>query len=77
MAITIGQQLGSYEIVSQIGSGGMGEVYKARDIRLNRTGVRELSRTCGERGIATLVRKTIRGLYIVLIVLCSSKPSQQ
>src|SRR5215813_8110741 len=25
MAITIGQQLGSYEIVSQIGSGGMGE----------------------------------------------------
>src|SRR5215471_1779222 len=37
MAITIGQQLGSYEIVSQIGSGGMGEVYKARDTRLSRT----------------------------------------
>ena len=37
MPITIGQQLGSYEIVSQIGSGGMGEVYKARDTRLNRT----------------------------------------
>src|SRR5262245_40133985 len=37
MPIIIGQQLGSYEIVSQIGSGGMGEVYKARDTRLNRT----------------------------------------
>jgi len=31
-----GQQIGSYEIVSFIGAGGMGEVYKARDMRLNR-----------------------------------------
>jgi eukaryotic-like serine/threonine-protein kinase len=32
-----GAQLGPYEIVSPIGAGGMGEVYKARDPRLNRT----------------------------------------
>jgi eukaryotic-like serine/threonine-protein kinase len=32
----IGQRLGSYEIVSLLGSGGMGEVYRARDIRLGR-----------------------------------------
>jgi eukaryotic-like serine/threonine-protein kinase len=37
MTIAIGQQLGSYEIVAHIGAGGMGEVYKARDTRLNRT----------------------------------------
>jgi serine/threonine protein kinase/Tol biopolymer transport system component len=32
-----GQRLGPYEIVSPVGAGGMGEVYKARDVRLNRT----------------------------------------
>ena len=31
MAITIGQQLGSSEIVALLGKGGMGEVYRARD----------------------------------------------
>jgi serine/threonine protein kinase/WD40 repeat protein len=31
-----GQKLGSYEIVSAIGAGGMGEVYRARDPRLGR-----------------------------------------
>jgi len=31
-----GTKLGSYEVVSQIGAGGMGEVYRARDTRLDR-----------------------------------------
>jgi len=36
MAIVIGQQLGSYEITSLLGKGGMGEVYRARDTKLKR-----------------------------------------
>jgi eukaryotic-like serine/threonine-protein kinase len=36
LALTPGTRLGPYEIVSAIGAGGMGEVYKARDTRLDR-----------------------------------------
>ena len=36
MALSAGSRLGSYEIVSAIGAGGMGEVYRARDTRLKR-----------------------------------------
>jgi eukaryotic-like serine/threonine-protein kinase len=36
MAILPGRRLGPYEILSAIGAGGMGEVYRARDTRLDR-----------------------------------------
>jgi Tol biopolymer transport system component/predicted Ser/Thr protein kinase len=36
-ALAAGTRLGPYEIVSPIGAGGMGEVYRARDARLDRT----------------------------------------
>jgi serine/threonine protein kinase len=37
MTLTAGATLGPYEILARAGAGGMGEVYKARDTRLNRT----------------------------------------
>ena len=36
MAVTIGSQLGSYEITALLGKGGFGEVYRARDKKLKR-----------------------------------------
>src|ERR1700683_1413421 len=37
MALTPGTKLGPYEVQSQLGAGGMGEVYRAKDTRLDRT----------------------------------------
>src|SRR5215470_11044397 len=36
MSLTIGTQLGSHEITALLGKGGMGEVYRARDLKLKR-----------------------------------------
>jgi len=36
MPLSAGQKLAAYEIISALGAGGMGEVYRARDMRLGR-----------------------------------------
>ena len=37
MALAAGTRLGPYQVVAALGAGGMGEVYRARDTRLDRT----------------------------------------
>src|SRR5215470_2317526 len=37
MSLDAGTRLGPYEVIDAIGAGGMGEVYRARDTRLDRT----------------------------------------
>ena len=36
MALAPGTKLGPYEVIAPLGAGGMGEVYRARDLKLNR-----------------------------------------
>ena len=36
MALEIGSRLGPYDVTAKIGEGGMGEVYRARDTKLDR-----------------------------------------
>ncbi len=36
MAPTVGSRLGHYDVTAKIGEGGMGEVYRARDTKLDR-----------------------------------------
>src|SRR5689334_22947008 len=44
MPLTVGDKLGPYEILGLIGAGGMGEVHKARDTRLDRIVAVKVSR---------------------------------
>jgi len=36
LALILGSRLGAYEVVSLLGAGGMGEVYRGHDTKLNR-----------------------------------------
>ena len=72
MPLTSGSRLGPYEILNPIGAGGMGEVYKARDTRLDRVVAIKLSKEAFSerfereaRAIAALNHNNICQLYDV------------
>ena len=56
MNLATGTRLGPYEVLSPLGAGGMGEVYRARDTRLDRiVAVKILpERPSGADGVAQL-----------------------
>jgi len=70
MPLSVGDKLGPYEILAPIGAGGMGEVYKARDTRLNRDVAIKVSKeefnerfTREARSIAALNHTNVCHLY--------------
>src|SRR5438270_5819102 len=72
MPLASGARLGPYEIIAPIGAGGMGEVYKARDTRLDRIVALKVSKTAFDhrfereaRAIAALNHPNICQLYDV------------
>ena len=50
MALSVGTRLGPYEIVSAIGAGGMGEVFRATDTTLKREAFRKPKYHCWMSG---------------------------
>src|SRR6202050_5989171 len=72
MPLSVGDKLGPYEILTPIGAGGMGEVYKARDTRLNRIVAIKVSKEQfterferEARAVAALNHPNIAALYDV------------
>src|SRR5215471_2708078 len=64
MTVPAGTRLGPYEILSPLGAGGMGEVYRARDTRLGReVAIKVLpERFAGDPGLARRFEREARAV---------------
>src|SRR5215471_14000830 len=56
MALTVGTRLGSHQITALLGKGGMGEVYRARDTKLDRDVASEVLAEAFARDAARMTR---------------------
>uniref|UniRef100_Q029X8 Serine/threonine protein kinase n=1 Tax=Solibacter usitatus (strain Ellin6076) TaxID=234267 RepID=Q029X8_SOLUE len=62
MSLTVGAKLGPYEIIAPLGAGGMGEVYRARDLRLDREVALKLLPPHGDRSRFQAEAKAVAAL---------------
>jgi len=55
MSLAVGTRLGPYEVLAKIGEGGMGEVYRARDTRLNRDVAVKIKSTSAQLSLSNVL----------------------
>ncbi len=67
MSLSPGKALGSFEIVSQLGVGGMGEVWRARDSKLGReVAIKVLPEAFAKDPDRVLPKNSSRGIWQVV-----------